>query len=474
MFSHRKKNILAALIFLIVAFGLHELRLHFIRQWFKPAAPLSVTLPNPELISPKKLRKVRVVLLDGLTAKESQKLGGWRTVCESGVRLHLEVGFPSVSLPVQHALWTGYTQQQSGVLLQIEAMAQPVFPSLPLWITRAGQKSIALADAHEEIIRSFPFSEHLAPKVPWRWSIAELTKQAKLAFASDAALVLVHTLSIDRAGHLYGAKSPAYQATAAEADLMLSELWRLRRPEDFFVVLSDHGHLNNRGHGDIEDDVFYSSACLAGPTIPSSRVGAASIIDLHRLLWDFLDLPDSPALFGKKLSTILSGQHSPSTTKWHFSFARLLLATFTFFLLTTGWLLSVKRLAKIKYAIPWYLLLALCCLLLGWGLPSLSRDYAYLKYPHMIATASILSMFVLIWQWRGLQPEIKSALVLAWPLLSLSLPLLIFTGYPLLRPPLFPFVTAWASTLLTWDVIFIGELGILLALARARKTVEEH
>ena len=35
--------------------------------------------------------------------------------CATGIDTAVDVGFPTVSLPVQHALWTGRTQQQSGV-----------------------------------------------------------------------------------------------------------------------------------------------------------------------------------------------------------------------------------------------------------------------------------------------------------------------------------------------------------------------
>ena len=43
-------------------------------------------------------------------------LPAWSALCARGDRLVVDVGFPSVSLPVEVALWSGLTQQQSGIV----------------------------------------------------------------------------------------------------------------------------------------------------------------------------------------------------------------------------------------------------------------------------------------------------------------------------------------------------------------------
>ena len=47
--------------------------------------------------------RVRVVLVDGLAAANARLLPSWRAVCDHGVTLEVDVGFPTVSLPVEPA-----------------------------------------------------------------------------------------------------------------------------------------------------------------------------------------------------------------------------------------------------------------------------------------------------------------------------------------------------------------------------------
>ena len=58
----------------------------------------------------------RIVLIDGLGADTAHTLPVWSALCDRGTRLTVDVGFPTVSLPVQVALWTGLTQQQTGIV----------------------------------------------------------------------------------------------------------------------------------------------------------------------------------------------------------------------------------------------------------------------------------------------------------------------------------------------------------------------
>ena len=62
---------------------------------------------------------MRVVLLDGLSRAHALRLPSLSEICSAGQELQLDIGFPTVSLPVQSALWTGMTQQQSGLQYHI-------------------------------------------------------------------------------------------------------------------------------------------------------------------------------------------------------------------------------------------------------------------------------------------------------------------------------------------------------------------
>src|SRR5688572_16920674 len=68
---------------------------------------------------------VRVVLVDGAGRDTARNMAAWNAVCARGLDLALDVGFPTVSLPVQLALWSGRSQQQIGVLFHSGKVVKP-------------------------------------------------------------------------------------------------------------------------------------------------------------------------------------------------------------------------------------------------------------------------------------------------------------------------------------------------------------
>ena len=56
------------------------------------------------------------MLIDGLAKATASTLPAWTALCKAGTAVDVEVGFPTVSLPVEVALWSGLTQQQTGVV----------------------------------------------------------------------------------------------------------------------------------------------------------------------------------------------------------------------------------------------------------------------------------------------------------------------------------------------------------------------
>jgi hypothetical protein len=162
---------------------------------------------------------------------------------------------------VQAALWTGLTQQQTGIVsrngsVRVGSYGRPIVPpldrrSIPAQI--AG--SIAIAEDHGWIVRSLGFARVLPPAdplddtkdanpEPWK---AQWVPEAIAAIATDAPLVFVHILRVDTAGHKHGVGAE-YRTTASEADAILAQLLAAD-PTARWFVLSDHGHLPAGGHG---------------------------------------------------------------------------------------------------------------------------------------------------------------------------------------------------------------------------------
>ena len=61
----------------------------------------------------------RVVLIEGRAAADADASPAWRTICGAGRAFTVDVGFPTRSLPVQGALWTGLTATQLGLYVNL-------------------------------------------------------------------------------------------------------------------------------------------------------------------------------------------------------------------------------------------------------------------------------------------------------------------------------------------------------------------
>src|SRR5690349_1510693 len=126
-------RVVAALALLAAALGLFEARKRFIAGFFVhgPGGAPPPVLPSPadptlarEGVGP--AARVRVVLLDGLGLAAARRLPTLSSLCADGLDLEVDVGFPTVSLPVQSVLWSGQTQQQTGIQFVGRKLAGPL------------------------------------------------------------------------------------------------------------------------------------------------------------------------------------------------------------------------------------------------------------------------------------------------------------------------------------------------------------
>jgi hypothetical protein len=158
--------------------------------------------------------RTRVVLIDGLSADVAATLPVLQALCKRGVAARVDVGFPTVSLPVEVALWSGLTQQQTGI---VNRDGRPLVPPLR-GIPSQLPDSRAVAESHGWIVRSLGFATaepaadpdnpaHDAEPDGWK---AAWQRRAAAAVASPARLAFVHILRVDEAGHAHGSDSAEY------------------------------------------------------------------------------------------------------------------------------------------------------------------------------------------------------------------------------------------------------------------------
>ncbi|HEY6035663.1 MAG TPA: alkaline phosphatase family protein, partial [Kofleriaceae bacterium] len=214
--------------------------------------------------------RVRVILIDGLAPELARTMASWQALCERGERLIVDVGFPTVSLPVETELWSGLTQQQTGIVFRSDQPLVPPLVGIPSQI--AGSR--AVAEDHGWIVRSLGFAEVEPAADPanpakdadpeaWR---AQWLVHARAAVESDARLAFVHVLRVDTAGHRTGRDSPGYAVAAGSADAILGALVAAA-PEARWFALTDHSHRPGGGHGGEERELRQVEGCIAGPGV---------------------------------------------------------------------------------------------------------------------------------------------------------------------------------------------------------------
>jgi hypothetical protein len=402
--------------------------------------------------------RLRVVLIDGLGAAHAKGLPNLSERCAEGVELRVDVGFPTVSLPVQHVLWTGRTQQESGILYRIPALAEPPVDALPRFVSAR-----AVAESHPAIVHSFGFDVAEPPLVAddpealpagWREGFAA---RAAAAIAGDERLVFIHILRVDEAGHAAGGASPEYAAAAAEADAILGELVaaaQADRGSTRWLVLADHGHRPGGGHGGPEPEIRVVRACVfgAGVTPAPGRTIAATLSDIARLVGESVGVGPSPGAAGRPWSAVVAGDPPavlpvPSVGRW---IAALIVSLG---ILAAALVAAGRRLLWAPFLWP---TLAYVGVVAGVGWPTLSNPAIYPPVGAAILSAAwpgwvaaVLTLFLA----RRRLSSVRAAVAVAgggWALVGGAVLLAGVGG----GPPLQPIWSAAASTsmILAWPV----------------------
>ena len=397
------RSLLVVCALLGLAVSCYRFRRATIRSFFRDgplgAAPLLTRAPA-DAAGLSQAPRVRVVLIDGLGASFAKTLPSLNQACAQGQDVMVDMGFPTVSLPVQHVLWTGLTQTQSGILYRITPLVMPPLASLPLQTPQ----SIAVAESHNEIVRSFGFAVVDAPvgakavtpdELHWRAAGFEAASAA--AVAGPARLTFIHILRVDEAGHAGGASSPAYTHAAYAADASLHALLMAApdRQATRWFVLADHGHRQQGGHADAEEAVRLVRACIFGAGIvPAVNTTPVHLIDLHRALADSLGFMPAAASVGRPWPFALAHPNLAATLPTP-GFGRWLLAAAC---LVAG--LGLTGIcARSKWVLwPWWLLMAFASFVLVRGHITLSNPVVYPPLGLSIATAVSPGLLVMLVQ----------------------------------------------------------------------------
>ncbi len=404
-------RVLLGVLLLGVAWHTYKVRRQLIRTWFShgsggaaaPSLPSPKRTPTPAGLS--ETERVRVVLIDGLDAAASRQLPNYNAVCARGLDLTIDVGFPTVSLPVQHALWTGLTQQQTGIAYSNDALKTARAETIPAQV----RDSRAVSEAYQRIAQSVGFAR-VDPAQPKRvdphWSLAsswrrwlsterfgDFERVAVAAVGGDARLVFVHVLRVDAIAHRKGTQTEYYASAARWADRLLGRLIaedNSAHPhkQARWFVMSDHGHHVTGGHGDAEPAIRLVRACVAGDV--ARRSGEAHLIDLSRALADSLGVHLDGRAVGRPLYAAMAAP-APGATLPRPGPQRWLLAL----LLVIAALIIVGATARAWWYWPLWMPVAFISLLALESSPTMSGPLVYHSFRSHVYFAIVPGLVVL-------------------------------------------------------------------------------
>jgi len=397
------RTLLFVPLLLGLAVGAYSFRRATIRSFFKDAAPAAAPpltgVPNGSQ-GLSAVPRVRVVLIDGLGRAAAAQLSTLNKWCATGSDLVIDNGFPTVSLPVQHVLWTGLTQAQSGVMYRIAPLAVPPASSLPARVLN----SVVVAESHNEIVRSFGFAAVRAPvgvkavtAEDLAWRSHGFVDAARTAVASAASLAFIHILRVDEAGHAEGADSELYEHAAQTSDALLAELLTAEpdRQNTRWFVLSDHGHRAKGGHGDAEDEIRLVRACVFGAGMtPMQSNTAIHLVDLHRALADSLGVVPAAGTVGRPWTFALAHPDLRATivpATWPRYIAAL-------FFMALGFVVTWVCARRSWVMWPWWIVVAYGSLLIVCGAITLSNPVVYPPLGLSMAQAIVPGLIVLVAQ----------------------------------------------------------------------------
>ncbi|MBA3458164.1 MAG: alkaline phosphatase family protein [Deltaproteobacteria bacterium] len=304
-------------------------------------ARIDPVIEDPQ--TPRLARRVFLVIVDGLRLDRSYELPFLDELRRHGVDGEAMSHFPTWSRPNYVSILTGVPPSASGVRtnhhatpVQLDALMDrardaglsaasgtdyDVLPRLflrpPTGASRVGIEvdidqhsdrdvedpaAVGAVGAPDADLAS-PFDD--ARYAPWAGGFSEAG--AALA-AGKAELVVLLVGVVDAAGHQHGGDSPEYRLAAETADrALVRALGRVDLAQDAIIVVADHGHTDDGGHGGLEPEVVTVPLIAAGAGIdPEGRPRDARLIDIAPTVAALLAIPSPGHGLGRTLTEILT------------------------------------------------------------------------------------------------------------------------------------------------------------------------
>lgn len=198
--------------------------------------------------------RVVVFVLDGVGEHALLPLVDAGALGPIGRVVHVNTGLPSLSRPGYHVIFTGVSQDVSGLRTNFEGTARA--DSLADRVHAGGGSVALLQESVPWFGQFFATPADTVVNAPWAGGASAFEQ----AIASKATLITVHLTGADAVGHARGAADPAYVAMVRrQLDTIVAAVRAADASETasltHWLVGADHGHTARGGHGGPEPEV---------------------------------------------------------------------------------------------------------------------------------------------------------------------------------------------------------------------------
>jgi hypothetical protein len=252
------------------------------------------------------IARVVLVVVDGLRVDAFNKMNYVSSLKNQAAFYVLSTGQPSLTLPSSAVIATGAWQDVTGVTTNW--FEGP--PRQDCLFSLAKDNGVPTAIAGEEAWGKL-FGGQTSRTFTPAWKDAyttfdERTLAKAIEFLSEKpALLLVHFVDTDMAGHDFGGASPEYLKCARHIDTLIAALHGRLADDSVLIVTADHGQIDTGGHGGWENVVTHVPFLMCGKCVRPGRFGSAKQTDIAPTVAALVGLPIPPYSQGRILAEAL-------------------------------------------------------------------------------------------------------------------------------------------------------------------------
>jgi hypothetical protein len=242
-------------------------------------------------------RRGVILVIDGLRVDEAERLSTWRRlrgrsdVSTAVVALPL----PTLSTAYYHALLTGVPPDGSGVRTN-RFTQRARLDSLADRVRASGGMVAWVAEDLDWFPRLFARGRDRRATGVDALGAPLRDELARLAGGRGAGLTVIHVVSVDDTAHASGIDAEAHRIALRVADRVMTQVERAAAAAGaVLLVVGDHGHIRNGGHGGDEPEVARAPLLLRAPGLMRGRAGEIRVEQIAPTLaaWMGVDPPRS-------------------------------------------------------------------------------------------------------------------------------------------------------------------------------------